>query len=118
VPAYPLEPDRVTEVEKERDILIAGGLLGREQRRGRAGGGNPRRKWTLFHDHVSLSDMQTLVQFFINRGGRWQSFEFTDPSTSTTYNVRFDTDKLDVDKVLGRDESPRFSIRVPIREVL
>ena len=114
---YPLTPDSVRTIAKDRDILLAGGGFQKEQRRGRSGGGNPKRRFEVLHNHISLSDWQTLLQFFDDRGGAWESFSFEDPSTGTTYTVRFEADILSVEKPLGRSENPRFTIRLNLREV-
>lgn len=116
--AYPLTPDRVTEMSRDFNILLSQRLTAKEARRAKNGTGNPRRSWVLLHNHVSLLEMQSLKEFFIARRGRWDSFNFTEPETSNTYEVRFDTDVLEIQKPLGRSENPRFTIEVRIREVL
>lgn len=124
MPSYPLTPDRVTELKVTRDVLLdAGGLVGAgaaflETRRAKGDSGNPKKTWSLLHDHISLSDWQTLLSFFEARVGKWETFTFTDPSTEVEHTVRFDTDVLRADKPLGREYSPVFVVEVRLKEVL
>lgn len=114
MPSYPIVPDRVLERQKRFSTLIVSDPNRKEARRARNEIGNPKRSWTLFHDHISYADMMTLRAFFIARRGRWDSFMFTDPADGQTHNVRFDADVLSIEHPLYN----RFSVQVPIVEVL
>ncbi len=116
--SYPLTPDRVTQSLRDFDTLTTEVLNAKEARRAKNGSGNPKRAFVLLHDHISLSEMNQVRDFFIDRRGRWDRFNFTDPATGTVYQVRFDNDVLEIKKVLGRSLYPRFTIEVKIREVL
>jgi hypothetical protein len=116
--SYPLTPDRVLESILDFDTISSEVQNAKEARRAKNGSGNPRRTFVLLHDHVSLVEMNAVRDFFIDRRGRWDRFNFTDPATSITYAVRFENDILDIEKALGRSENPRFTIEVKIREVL
>ena len=116
--SYPLVADRVLDSFRDFDNLSTEILNAKEARRSKNGSGNPRRTFVLLHDHISLIEMQQVRDFFIDRRGRWDRFNFTDPASGIVYQVRFDTDVLEIDKVLGRTLYPRFTIEVKIREVL
>ncbi len=120
--SYPLVPDRIRQESREYDILSTGPSSGREARRARNTTGNPRTNFVLYHDHISFTEKEQLLDFFESRRGRWNSFTWTQPAAprgdGLTYTVRFDQDTLEVDKPLGYTESPRFSVEVKLKEVL
>ncbi len=115
---YPLTPDRVLRSQRDFDILTTKMLNAKEARRAKNGSGTPKRTFVLLHDHISLSEMQSLRNFFIDRRWRWDRFKFMVPATSTTYNVRFDADVLEIEKSLGRVANPRFTVQIQLKEVL
>lgn len=115
---YPLTPERIERFRERFDTIVTKEPFLKEARRARNTTGNPRRSWVLAHDHISLTDVNTLIAFFEARKGRWDRFQFTDPADSVTYNVRFDADVMKIDKPLGRETNPRFSVVVELREVL
>lgn len=52
----------------------------------------PRRTFTFSYKNISAADRVTLQQFWDDNFGGSVAFNWTDPTTSTTYNVRFATD--------------------------
>lgn len=114
---YPLTPDRVLSSQRSFDILTTTLLNAKEARRAKNGSGNPKRTFVLLHNHISLTEMRVLRDFFIDRRGRWDRFKFIDPASDITYNVRFDADTLEIEKPLGRTANPRFTIQVQLKEV-
>lgn len=115
---YPLIPDSLVEVRTEYNILQSGGGAILDVRRAKSGTGQPRRVFTLIHNHISLQEWMLLTDFFNARKGMLESFDFVDPSTQQTLKVRFDQDTLRAEKPLGREINPRFVVQVTLREVL
>jgi len=112
--AYPLTPDRTQIITKQYSTIVFGKKHQRDKTRSRNTTGNPRKKWRIFHDHITFTEMTTLKDFFKARRGRWHTFDFTDPATSASFTVRFDTDLL-------RIQHPTFNlfnITIDLVEVL
>ena len=111
---YPLTPDRVKAIGKHYSTIRTKDLHMRDVRRSKNTTGNPLKTWVITHSFMSKTDMETLVDFFKSRRGKWDSFTFTDPTTATEHTVRFDTDMLEIKHPLYL----RFSALIPLVEVL
>lgn len=54
------------------------------------------RYFNLRFDKLSAADKNTIRDFFIARGGRFESFTFTNPEDSTGYTLIFLADELNI----------------------
>lgn len=60
---------------------------------------------------VSDADLATLEAFFVARKGRYETFDFVDPKTGTTYTgCRFDSDELRIEHQGPNENSIEFVV--------
>lgn len=78
--------------EIEFRTLVSNFENGAEQRRAKWSQG--KRKFTVTYNAVSPANMTILYDFYVARKGSFESFNFTDPITSTVYAVRFVDNKM------------------------
>lgn len=54
--------------------------------------------WELVYPAVTHAERDSIDNFFRDRGGRYETFDFTDPETGTAYTkVRFNMDELEIE---------------------
>lgn len=69
------------------------------------------RAWEVNYPNITDSEVGALHDFFYERHGRTESFDFTDPDSGTTYsNCRFDQDELTITASDIDSNSVRVSI--------
>lgn len=54
----------------------------------------PLRNWEVEYDGLTMAEFLSILAFFEARSGGYDVFQFDDPHTGTTYNVRFADDRL------------------------
>ncbi len=67
----------------------------------RAQRGTLRHLYGLELNALDATARDTLYNFFVARGGRWDSFQYEDPWTGSLVQVRFDQDELEFTPLLG-----------------
>jgi len=72
------------------------------------------REFTLEFRSLNGTDKDTIVDFYIAREGRSETFDWENPIDSTTYTVRFSDDALSIENV----DYDIFDILVNFVEVL
>jgi uncharacterized protein (TIGR02217 family) len=58
--------------------------------------------FTLQYDVLTQAEMQTLWDFYVARGGAYESFYFLDWVSNITYTVRFSNDQLTMEQFFNR----------------
>jgi len=54
--------------------------------------------WELVYSALTHTERAEIDDFFRDRGGRYETFDFPDPQTGTLYTkVRFDMDELEIE---------------------
>jgi uncharacterized protein (TIGR02217 family) len=91
---YPASPIPSFSFSKEIGYrtLISNFENGAEQRRNKWSQG--KRQFTLTYKTLTLTEVTVIWDFFVARKGSFESFDYVDPTTSTTYVVRFMEDKF------------------------
>jgi hypothetical protein len=56
-------------------------------------------KLNVLRSATALQEVQTLLNFFEQHRGRWDSFLFNDPYDAVQRRVRFDQDKLEAERI-------------------
>jgi hypothetical protein len=119
---FPLDPDRILNTSETFDILVSKPKGSREIRRARGTTGLPRKSFTLFFDHISFANKETILGFFEARRGEWESFTWNQPAApigdGAAYTVRFGKPLLEATKVLGGTDHPRYQMTISLIEVL
>lgn len=85
-------PDYVLDEVVEYKTLVSEFENGAQQRRRKWS--NPLRKWTLRFRNRTLSEMNNIRDFFMNKYGSFDSFTWTNPNDSVEYTVRFAEDSF------------------------
>ena len=57
--------------------------------------GTALRKYTLNFPWIDETELGTVMTHFVNAGGRWKSFSFTDPNDLSSVTVRYASDTLE-----------------------
>lgn len=91
-----LTPDYVYSEVLNFNTLTSSFENGYEQRR--AKWSTPLRRFRLTYKARTISDFQTIRDFFLARLGSYDVFTFTNPNDSVVYNVRFVEDSLSFDE--------------------
>lgn len=85
-------PEYVIEEKPEFDTLISGARTGIEQRRSRRA--TSLREWKLQFKNRTLTEYETIRDFYLARLGPHAAFEWENPLDSVRYIVRFKSDSL------------------------
>jgi len=73
---------------------------------------NDKQTFTLFYDHITAAEKNTLVLFFQARKGRYERFYFYNHVDGVTYTVRFADDKFPI----THENSSFFSLTIKLKE--
>jgi len=93
-PVFDWQPERVRSLGSIHNTLITSKEDVSEQRRSK---GSKRIRVAL--DFIVDDDtFEDILDFFDDRQGRFESFEWTDPRDDTEYTMRFDTDELEAEE--------------------
>jgi uncharacterized protein (TIGR02217 family) len=89
---FDFKPDVTIDEAVQYKTLISEFENGAEQRRSKWK--NPLRKWSLRYKTRTLSEMNSVRDFFMGKKGAFSAFTWTNPNDSVEYMVRFVEDSF------------------------